>query len=254
MFAPIPSPWFQPPISAPRDLRLFAFSFAGGSAATFLSWQAGLDRGISLHALQLPGRGARFGEPPMRSLPTVIEAACDAIQPSSDAPYALFGHSLGGLLAFEVARRLQVRGCRMPQRLFVSGCQAPRYRSPPEGLSRLDDEALIDALRRYDGTPREVLEHRELMALLLPMVRADFGLVDDYRYAAGVPLQAPITVLAGRQDRIERPEQVEGWAEETSQGCRVVWFEGGHFFLMSEQAAVLDCINRDLVPVDRGLA
>ncbi|MBR8834644.1 MAG: thioesterase [Stigonema ocellatum SAG 48.90 = DSM 106950] len=241
-------PWFLPPVGAKRALRVFAFPFAGGSAATFRDWQAGLDPGISLHAVQLPGRGARFAEPPMVSLPVLVNAVCDAIQQGGSQPFAFFGHSLGALVAFEVSRRLQARGLPLPVRLFVSGCQAPRYRSPPEGLSRLSDDRLIAELRHYDGTPQEVLAHRELMDLLLPMIRADFGLVDDYRYSEAPPLPMPLTVLAGRQDRIDRPEQVSGWAEESSQDCQVAWFDGGHFFLIPERAAVLARINRDLAP------
>lgn len=240
------NPWFLRQSSPARRLRLFCFSYAGGSAATFQGWQAALDPAIELCAVQLPGRGARFKEPAFRELAPLVTALSEAIQGHHTLPFVLFGHSLGALVAFEVARRLQRQGQCMPAHLLVSGCQAPRHRSPPKGLSLLDDARLIEELKSYEGTPKEILEHRELMDLLLPIIRADFALVDDYRYEPGPALSVPITVLAGKQDRFDRIEQIEGWAEETAHDCQVQWFEGGHFFIQSQRAAVLDRLNAKL--------
>lgn len=241
--------WFVRQPGSTRRLRLYCFAYAGGSATSFLTWQAALDPAVELCAIQLPGRGARFSEKPFDQLRPLVTTLADQIQRDSTLPCAFFGHSLGSLLAFEVARQLQLEGQRMPSHLFLSGCQAPRYRTPSKNLSRLDDASLIEALKQYNGTPREVLEHRELMALLLPTIRADFALVDDFKYQSGPLLDVPLTILAGKSDQYDLPLQVEGWREETGRECRVEWFEGDHFFIHSQQAAVLECVNADLAPL-----
>lgn len=242
-----PSPWLvREHKSVARRLRLYCFCYAGGSASVYAPWQARLDPAIEVCAVQLPGRGSRMAEKPFTSLPDLIKALAQVVARQDDLPFAFFGHSLGGLLAFELARYHRLHYMRMPERLFVSGCDAPQYRSPSRRLHTLSDPELIEVLRDFNGTPPEVLQHRALMDLLLPTIRADFALVDDYVYRPGLPLSMPITVLAGRQEK-RTAEQVEGWRKETLAECHVHWFDGDHFFILPEQQAVLDCIGAGLV-------
>ena len=242
-----PSPWLvREPKRTSRRLRLYCFCYAGGSASTYASWQAQLDPAIEVCAVQLPGRGSRMAERPFTAMPELIKALALVIGREDSLPFAFFGHSLGGLLAFELARYQKLHYMRMPEHLIVSGCDAPQFRSPSRRLHALPDHELIDVLKDFNGTPPGVLEHRELMDLLLPTIRADFALVDDYVYRPGLPLKMPITVLAGRRDD-HTVEQVEGWRKETLSDCHVHWFNGDHFFILPEQQAVLDRLDAVLV-------
>jgi len=244
------NPWFQTLVRPQHGLlRLYAFAYAGGGATSFQTWQSRLHPAIELCALQLPGRGARYREVPYREFKPLVDRLCTEIQgQASPLPFAFFGHSLGALLAFEVARRLKELGAKQPLHLFVSGCQAPQFRGPSKGLSKLEDERLIEELRHYAGTPREILEHQELMSLLLPCIRADFALVDDYRYEETPMLDIRMAVLAGKKDKRESIDQVNGWARETRNSCRIHWFEGDHFFIIPELQSVLECIHSELGP------
>lgn len=240
------TPWLLRKPSAGGSVRLYCFCYAGGNAMSFLPWQAALDPSIEVCAVQLPGRGARFREKTYSSMPPLVEALADVIRDHHTLPFAFFGHSLGGLLAFELARYCQRYCLPMPERLLVSGCDAPQYSASGGRLHTLPDEALVGALKEYNGTPPEILENRELMALALPAIRADFALVETYRYRPGPPLNMPITVLAGKRDDHVLPQHLEGWRRETIDACRIQWFEGDHFFIHTERQAVLDCIGAEL--------
>jgi medium-chain acyl-[acyl-carrier-protein] hydrolase len=242
------SPWLlRRPVPAPR-IRLYCFCYAGGNAASFVNWQPLIDQRIEICAVQLPGRGSRFTEKPFDDLGSLIAVLTNVLAQQPAMPFAFFGHSLGGLLAFEVTRAMRNAGQALPLHLFVSGCSAPRYRSPSKGYHRLDDDALLAVLQQYNGTPPDILAHRELMALLLPTIRADFALVEKYAYREEPLLNVPMTVLGGKVDAaIESPQQIHGWLEETSAPGRVRWFKGDHFFIHSEQHAVLDCLVSELV-------
>jgi medium-chain acyl-[acyl-carrier-protein] hydrolase len=223
-----------------RPIRLYCFCYAGGSASSYANWQADLDPSIEICAIELPGRGMRFGEAPLTSLALVTETIAALISRES-TPFAFFGHSLGALIAFEVARYMQQRGMTMPMHLFASGASAPQHRRPSE-LHLLDDDALIDKLREFEGTPPAVLENRELMELLLPMLRADFTMAETYSYRPGPRLSMPLTVLMGREDESSENGGAEGWRKESSGPVHIEWFDGGHFFIHPKRDEVLACV------------
>lgn len=238
------SPWLTGARVASRKLRLYCFSYAGGGAHAFSSWQSALGPYIEIAAIQLPGRGARISEPPIEALPQLIETLASVIASQDNTPFAFFGHSLGGLLAFELTRYCVSHHLPAPQRLIASGCAAPRYRDQSRQLHRLSDQALIQSLADYNGTPPEILTNHELMALLLPMIRADFGLAERYAYNPGTRLSIPITVFAGTRD--QHVSNAQHWGEETTGQCQVHAFEGDHFFIHAQREAVLARLKYDL--------
>ncbi len=240
------SPWLLRAPQAGRRLRLYCFSYAGGSAHAYASWQAALGADIDVCALQLPGRGMRMMEQPYTSLPKLVDALGQLLARQDRTPFAFFGHSLGALLAFELTRYCARHGLAMPEQLIVSGTSAPQHREPSRGLHTLPDEALIAELELYNGTPPEVLQHRELMELLLPTIRGDFALAEQYVYRQAPLLTLPITVYAGRRDPRVSLEQASEWRKESSGACQLHWFEGDHFFINSERDLVLECVSAQL--------
>ncbi|PIA70687.1 thioesterase II family protein [Pseudomonas sediminis] len=240
------SPWIHTrPLPAAR-LRLLCFPFAGGSAGSFMPWFTQLAPHVQLCAIQLPGRGARFGEPPVHDFATLIERLGEVIAGYDDLPYAFFGHSLGALVAFELAHHCVRRGLPPPRHLFVSASGAPRHRVGAPRYDLLSDGELLIKLRDYAGTPPEVLANQELMALLLPAIRADFALLRHYRYQPRPRLDVPMSVLAGQDDAHVGQETLHDWQTETRAGCALHRFEGGHFFAFEQPEQVLELVKRKL--------
>ena len=240
-----PDPWLVGQRRPEALLRLFCFSHAGGHPAGYLPWQAALGPQVEVRAVQLPGRAMRFHERSYREFDALAAELVAMLERHADLPFVLFGHSLGALLAFELARACGRRGLA-PLQVFVSGCGAPRLRRLRGRLHELGDDELCRELGRYNGTPAEVLADRELMQLLLPVVRDDFALVDGYRYVVGPALTVPLTVLAGRDDAEVPADIVPAWSDEAAAGCEVLWFDGGHFFIESARPAVLECLRQRL--------
>jgi medium-chain acyl-[acyl-carrier-protein] hydrolase len=237
------------PLMQPR-MRLFCFSYAGGSAVGYLDWQKSLVPDIEVCAIQLPGRGNLFHETAITDMRILLDYLVPAMAEQigrSTLPCALFGHSLGALLAFEVARHLPRHLHGRLAHMFVSGCEAPSDRSHSKGLHRLPDIELIEELKRFEGTPPEILEHQELMKLVLPTIRADFMLAESYVYVPGPPLSTPLTVLAGREDKDCEAVRVRSWCRETERETDFFWLNGGHFFIQSQQAAVLERVRETLI-------
>ena len=229
-------------------LRLYCFPHAGGDAARFLPWQTAIGAEIEVCGVQLPGHGTRLIERACDSLPVLVDMLADVILSESAVPFAFFGHSLGGLLAFELARYCYSQGLPRPVHLFPSGCDAPRHPRQARHLHQLPADAFISELKDYNGTPPEVLINHEIMELLIPTLRAEFALAETYEYRASSPLEMPITVLAGKLDDQICSEQVTGWQKETTNKCRVMWFEGGHFFINENRKAVLNFLREELAP------
>ncbi len=230
-------PFYKPKPTA--RVRLFCFPFAGGGATAYRTWAEGLPPEIDVCAVSLPGREARFNDPPFTSMPALVKALHAGLSPLLTGPFAFFGHSMGGLIAFELTRQLRRTGAALPAHLFLSGSQAPRRVPEQPKLGRLTDEQLIARLRAYNGTPAEVLEHPVLMELLLPTLRADFLVLDDYVYAQEPPLDVPATLLGGAADATVRPAHLEDWKELVRPGAEVVVLPGDHFFIQPQQPTVL---------------
>lgn len=249
-----PTSWLIRQGSPERRLRLFCFPYSGGNAVSFAPWQRELDPAIEVCAVQFPGRGARFRDKPYVSFAALIEALGELIREQADGlPFAFFGHSLGALVAFELTRFCRDRNLTMPVHLFASGCNAPPFRSKTRErrLHELEDDELIEALKDFNGTPQEILDNRELMGLVLPAIRADFALGGDYKYRSAPPLDIPLSVLTGLQDKHVQPEGLAGWKDETTREFRLHEFAGDHFFIHAQRGAVLECLGAELRPYYR---
>ncbi|GAA3024388.1 thioesterase II family protein [Streptosporangium longisporum] len=226
--------------------RLFCFTHAGGSATAYREWHALLPATAELHATQLPGRADRFAEPSPESMDALADVLTEAMLPLLDRRFALFGHSMGATLAYEVTRRLEGRGYA-PARLFVSGSTAPHDRRDRRALSTYDDDALVAELAKLGGTEAQVLAHEAMREIVLPYVRADLRLLEAYRHRPGPPLRTPVSVLLGDADPVVTPEQAKAWEARTSSGFSLEVFPGDHFYLQPRRAAVVEEITRSLL-------
>lgn len=245
--APRTDPWLTCLRSVARpNLRLICFPHAGGSANSYRGWAEKLPRDVELYAVELPGRQRRFGEPLVSDLETVLDNLERSLEALDALPFVFFGHSLGALVCFELARRLRARGRRGPLYLYVSGATAPQLRSSDEPMSDLPDDAFLERLSRLGGLPSEVLAHRELVELVLPILRADVTMAETWTSPAEAPLDTGITVFNGSNDTGVSQADAQAWQQQTSLGLAVHEFEGDHFFIREHENEVLSLICRDL--------
>lgn len=241
------SRWISRPLPQPQArLRLFCFSYAGGGAPIFRSWPGKLPPSVEVCAIQLPGRGPRMMESPFTRMPPLVSTLTDALLPLFDKPFALFGHSLGALISFEVARRLQSRHGVEPLHLFVSGSNAPQVPSREQPLHNLPEAEFINALGTLNGTPQEVLANQELMQLMIPILRADFAVCETYVYKDGSLLSCPITAFGGLQDRKLYRSDIKAWRSQTTASFSMQMLEGDHFFLHSAEPQLLAMLSAEL--------
>ncbi|GJM39774.1 MAG: hypothetical protein DHS20C20_00560 [Ardenticatenaceae bacterium] len=240
----VESPWFA--YHRPNEtavLRLFCLPHAGGGAGAYRTWVDELAPEIEVLPVQLPGRETRFLERPYESIESLLDALVEEIRPLLNKPFAFFGHSLGALVGFELARRLRNEGC-FPERIFVSGYGAPHLPVKLPPMHHLDDVAFANALRELDTVPTAVLDNDELFALLLPMLRADFSVYEQYQFLQDVPLACPITMLGGEADPLVPSENLAAWSAHTTQPGGMHLFSGDHFYLQGEETAVLQLIRQ----------
>jgi medium-chain acyl-[acyl-carrier-protein] hydrolase len=226
-------------------VRLLCIPHAGGSAAAFRTWGRWLPPGIELQALELPGRGARWSE----RLLTDIEALLDDLESAAEGAgedFALFGHSVGALITFELARHLERRGGPCPQRLFVSARRAPHLPSPRRPTFSLTDRDLVRAVHDFNGTPEEVLGDSQLLDLMLPVIRADLAIDETYEYRPGPPLRCPISALGGIADAVVTRQELAAWQSHTSDRFTLRMVEGDHFFIRSQEPVVVQLVAGDL--------
>ncbi|GAA2244831.1 alpha/beta fold hydrolase [Kitasatospora cystarginea] len=234
----------------PGGLRLFCFPYAGAGASVFRGWGAGLPEGVEAFAVQLPGREDRFFDRPIADLDELLDALVPALLPYLDRPFAFFGHSMGAIVSWELARRLQREQGLEPVRVMVSGCRAlPSHESRKLSELDLSDEELINELRRLNGTPEELLQNPDFVTFILPTFRADLSLFAGYVYRPGELLSCPVSAFGGDADPRVSVEHLDGWAELTTGRTEVEIFPGGHLFLNAERESVLRSISRALPAV-----
>jgi medium-chain acyl-[acyl-carrier-protein] hydrolase len=227
----IQSPWF---VSGTRPnpeakWRLFCFPFAGGSGHEFRQWGRQLDT-VDVYGVLYPGRASRYATPLIDNIAGMVSAVQQELAAFQDKPFAFFGHSLGGLIAFELTRSLRRAGLPLPQLLCVSAGDAPHLLPLPPILHNLPDKAFVDAIRDFGGTPEVVLEHQELLAMTLPILRADIKALETYQYQEEDPLNIPLYAVGGLVDTVVKRENILAWQQHGSAEWETQFFPGGHFY------------------------
>ncbi len=232
--------WFMRPNLNPQvRFRLFCFPYAGAGASIFRSWSKELPSEIELCSIQLPGRENRLTESSFTRLKSLIQTLTPLISPYLDLPFAFFGHSLGALLSFELARELRRQNLPCPRHLFVSSRPAPQIPDLERPIHSLPEPKFIEALGRLKGTPKEVLQDSELMQLYLPALRADFAMLATYFYVKEAPLDCPISAFGGLEDDKVNRQALEAWQDQTSSEFSLKILAGDHFFLHLSQKELL---------------
>ena len=226
--------------------RLFCFPYAGAGPSVFREWAADVPEGFAITAIQLPGREKRLAETPHTNLEEVVRELAGALPRYVTQPFAFFGHSMGALVSFELARQLRNAGGPHPEHLFVSAHRAPSVPDADAPIHQLPEPVLIEELRRMNGTPKGILDNTEVMRVLLPAIRADFQICETYVYKAEEPLPCPITVFGGLQDREVRNGDLPVWRNETRGLFRLQMFPGGHYFIREFRTPVVKSIVQDL--------
>ncbi|CAM5644567.1 thioesterase II family protein [Streptomyces atroolivaceus] len=243
-----PSPYLLPrqadPAGAP--LRLFCFHHAGGSASSFSGWQPRLGGGVTVVPVQLPGREHRAREPRLHDFARLLDELDEALDPLMDAPYAFYGHSMGGIVAYEMARRRFAQGRTPPRQLLVGACPPPHAPRGDIAPDRVTDEELTAWMTGLGGLPELVLRYPEWLRLAVAVLRDDLRLAHGRAPGPGPgeePLPVPIRVFAGSSDPLVTPGLAAGWARHTSADFRVFNLPGGHFFHRSAPTIMLRLIS-----------
>ncbi len=231
------------------SVRLFCLPHAGAGPSAYNVWRRFLPERIEVCPIQIPGREARLSEPSITDCTTLIEAITLALAGHLDRPYAIFGHSMGALLALDLAQSLRLHGLRLPSHLFVSGRNATHVPVKHGSIHKMTDESFLAALAtRYGGLPQEILDTPELLELYLPILRADLTLLETHQYQRLAPLNCPISAFSGKDDANVSNAGLEAWGEHTSAAFQTRWFDGGHFYLSGpSRTPLLDFIGSELL-------
>jgi surfactin synthase thioesterase subunit len=228
-------------------LRLFCLPYAGGGTSLYSTWNRRLPPEVQVCALPFPGREHLWQEGLLDRLEPLLKQLVRALEGRLDLPYALFGHSLGALVAFELARRLRQQYGTHPACLFFSGRQAPHLAERLGPIHLLPTEEFIEQLRgRYDGIPQAIFENPEWLQFFLPVLRADMAVLETYQHKSGSPFQCPIGVFGGLEDRLVGIEELEAWRVHTTGAFQLQLYPGGHFFIHDANLPLVAVIAEQL--------
>lgn len=243
------SPWFMIPKPRPlAQLKLFCFPYAGAGPVVYRNWPLSLPAQVELVALRYPGRESRLREKSFTSLRPMLDNIFTEITPYLDRPFAFFGHSLGGLIAFELTRMLRSKQAPIPKHLFISSRRAAHLpdRYPP--LHTLNDDDFTQMVQqRYSGIPDIIMNDPDLLELFLPILKADFSVLETYQYTPDQPLDMPVSTFVGQHDPGTSLQDIMAWQDQTLRQISVQTFPGGHFYLQNQQDNLLQAISKDLI-------
>lgn len=226
------------------ESRLFCLPYAGGSSVIYHNWARGLPDFLEVIPVQLPGRGMRLGTPALTRMDDLTEQLSLVLAEFLDLPCYFFGHSMGALIAFELAHALRMRYGVEPEALFLSGRKPPSLPEQERDIHRLPKDRFVERLRLLNGTHPDLLENEEILELILPTLRADFELVQTYSFKRGVKLRCAIHALGGSQDPEANDEIIRQWRDFTSGPFSMETLEGDHFFIHKQRDQLLACLSR----------
>jgi surfactin synthase thioesterase subunit len=242
--------WFSTAraVQNPR-VRVFGLPHAGGGASLFRTWHEGLPPEVEVCGIQLPGRETRWKERAISDMGELLEILAPLMEPMLSSPYVLFGHSMGAIVGFELAREFRRRSLPPPQHLFVSARRAPQLPEFRGRISHLDEREFVNLIhQRYGGIPQAVMDDADLLSLFVPALRADIQLIETYRFATEAALSCPLTVFGGEEDASVNAQQLNAWRSLSSGQFRLELFPGGHFFPQTTRESVLRSIASSLSP------
>jgi medium-chain acyl-[acyl-carrier-protein] hydrolase len=246
---------YCPKANETAQLRLFCFPYAGVGPSMYYPWLRLLPAEIELNLIHLPGRETRLREPAYRQMIPLIQGLLEEIRPLTDIPYAFFGYSLGGTIAYELVRALSREDYPLPRYLLVASRRAPHLPDNLPDLSALtDDQFLLEIQSRYNGIPIQILQDPELLSVFMPVIRADFEVLQSYRYCEEEPLMVPIGAYGGDQDRFTPPEHIIAWRNHTRGSFSFRLFSGGHFFFQQQRSELVQDVAMHLTAALQSLS
>jgi surfactin synthase thioesterase subunit len=219
------------------SVNLFCLPYAGGSKYSLFFLKKVLPKNIECHFLEYSGRGTRMHEPFANNINEIVEDLFLKIAPLLDKPYSIFGHSMGATLTYLLALRIRKAGKPDPLHLFLSGTDAPSVRSNKPLRYLLPKNELIDVVKELGGLPDEILAHEEMLEFFEPILRADFRVLEMYKYEPSLPLQVPFTVMVGNKEDMEEKDILK-WQTESSVPLKLFKFSGNHFFILTHQKEI----------------
>ncbi len=231
------------------QVKLFCLPYAGGSSVVYTNWKKYLHNSIKLCAIELAGRGRRFNIPLYNSLEEAVNDIYDMIKEDIDSgPYAIFGHSMGSILAYELAYKIKDMKHSYPLHIFFSGKCPPEIKKEVEDVHLLPDKEFMDKVFELGGTPEELLENRELIEFFTPILRADFKIIEIYKHIEKKDgLDCDITVLWGKQEKNASINDIAQWQKHTHKSCKIHLFNGGHFFINEFQKDIITIVDSTLI-------
>lgn len=241
-------PWLaNSPENPNARLRLFCFPYAGGGSIAFRPWADNLPMTVEVYPVELPGRGNRLNEPPLTNMVAVVESLTKELSPYLNKPYAFFGHSMGAMIAFDLAHRLREQQAPGPVHLFVSGRPAPHIVDEEDSKTYdLPEAEFLQELRRLNGTPPAVFANADLMQLMIPVLRADFEVCETYVHAPRPPLDCSITAIGGSEDKDVPVEDLQAWQAYTTTLFTMRTFPGDHFYLHTCASSLFRFLSDEL--------
>lgn len=235
--------WFGSPRDRGAAALLFCLPYAGAGSSAFAGWGEAFGPEVAVQTVLLPGRERRFTD----GGPLHVGQIADAVATRADRPFALYGHSLGGRLGFEVTRELRRRGTPLPTHLYLGATRPPDLDEPLSAVATVPDDELLDRLVGLGGIPADLAQDRELLEFALPAMRMDFGWLHAYRYRREAPLPVPLTVFGGDRDNVVPVGLLDGWRHHTSTAFRQLVLPGDHFFLHEHRERLAALVTDDLL-------